>query len=109
MKKLLKPPKTHPPNQRLAKHLRKHRGQLFAFLRHPGIDATNYRAEQAIRPAVVNRKVWGGNRTEAGGGSVDPDVGVVHGRELNRDVLEFVGRCSALIASNRPMLLSSSG
>jgi transposase len=28
--------------------------------------ATNYRAEQALRPAVVNRKVWGGNRTEAG-------------------------------------------
>jgi len=22
-----------------------------------------WRAEQAIRPAVVNRKVWGGNRT----------------------------------------------
>ena len=24
------------------------------------------RAEQAIRPAVVNRKVWGGSRTQAG-------------------------------------------
>jgi hypothetical protein len=29
-------------------------------------DGTNYHAEQAIRPAVVNRKVWGGNRTLAG-------------------------------------------
>lgn len=28
--------------------------------------ATNWRAEQAIRPAVVNRKVWGGNRTWRG-------------------------------------------
>ena len=28
--------------------------------------ATNYLGEQAIRPAVVNRKVWGGNRTAAG-------------------------------------------
>ncbi|OYP36603.1 hypothetical protein CGZ80_08215, partial [Rhodopirellula sp. MGV] len=27
---------------------------------------TNWRGEQAIRPAVVNRKVWGGNRSEAG-------------------------------------------
>jgi transposase len=27
---------------------------------------TNYRAEQALRPAVVNRKVWGGNRTWIG-------------------------------------------
>jgi transposase len=28
--------------------------------------ATNYRGEQSIRPAVVNRKVWGGNRTWLG-------------------------------------------
>ena len=28
--------------------------------------ATNHLGEQAIRPAVVNRKVWGGNRTPAG-------------------------------------------
>jgi transposase len=27
---------------------------------------SNYRGEQAIRPAVVNRKVWGGNRTWLG-------------------------------------------
>lgn len=27
------------------------------------MDATNWRGEQAIRPAVVNRKTWGGNRT----------------------------------------------
>jgi transposase len=38
----------------------------FWFLIDPTIDATNWRAEQAIRPAVVNRKVWGGNRTWRG-------------------------------------------
>ena len=32
----------------------------------PTSDATNWRAEQATRPAVVNRKVWGGNRTWRG-------------------------------------------
>ena len=31
----------------------------------PTLDATNWRAEQALRPAVVNRKVSGGNRTPA--------------------------------------------
>ena len=36
---------------------------LFTFLRLPGVPATNWMAEQALRPAVVNRKVWGGNRT----------------------------------------------
>lgn len=39
---------------------------MFTFLYCPGLDATNYRAEQAIRPMVVARKVWGGNRTERG-------------------------------------------
>ena len=33
---------------------------------NPDTPATNWKAEQAIRPAVVNRKVWGGNRTDAG-------------------------------------------
>jgi len=36
---------------------------LFTYLKCPGLEATNYRAEQAIRPAAVMRKVWGGNRT----------------------------------------------
>lgn len=54
------------PNRRLAKHLAKHSIQWFWFLIAPGTDATNYRAEQALRPAVVNRKVWGGNRTWIG-------------------------------------------
>jgi transposase len=53
-------------NRRLAKHLRAHALSWFWFLIDPAIDATNYRAEQALRPAVVNRKVWGGNRTWAG-------------------------------------------
>lgn len=39
---------------------------MFLFLRAPSIDATNWRAEQAIRPAVVTRKVCGGNRTRKG-------------------------------------------
>jgi transposase len=39
---------------------------LFGFLFDPSIDATNWRAEQALRPAVVNRKVSGGNRSERG-------------------------------------------
>jgi transposase len=50
----------------LAAHILTHAMQWFWFLIDPTIDATNYRAEQAIRPAVVNRKVWGGNRTWRG-------------------------------------------
>jgi transposase len=55
-----------PINRRLAKHLRHERPHLFTFLHCPGIDATNNTAERAIRPAVIARKTWGGNRTQAG-------------------------------------------
>lgn len=57
---------THNGNRRLANFLDNHLHEVFAYLRHPGMAATNYRGEQAIRPAVVNRKVWGGNRTWLG-------------------------------------------
>jgi transposase len=39
---------------------------IFSFLFDFTLDATNWRAEQGIRPAVVNRKVSGGNRTVHG-------------------------------------------
>jgi transposase len=66
MEKLVSRLRKNEANQRLANFLGKHVDELFTFLRYPGADATNWRGEQAIRPAVVNRKVWGGNRTEAG-------------------------------------------
>jgi transposase len=50
-------------NQRLAKHLRQQREYLFTFLHFPGLEGTHCRAERAVRPAVIARKVWGGNRT----------------------------------------------
>jgi transposase len=56
----------HDANRRLLKHLRHERPALFTFLTTDGVDATNWRGEQGVRPAVVNRKVWGGNRTDRG-------------------------------------------
>jgi len=47
-------------------HLDKHRDQLLTFLYEENLEASNWPAEQAIRPAVVNRKVSGGNRTWTG-------------------------------------------
>jgi len=58
--------KANRANERFARHLWANRSHLFTFLRQAGVDATNWRAEQALRPAVVNRKVWGGSRTWAG-------------------------------------------
>src|SRR5207249_233767 len=59
-------PRVHAANDTLARHLYGHGEQWFMFLLEPRLPATNWPAEQATRPAVVNRKVWGGNRTEAG-------------------------------------------
>jgi transposase len=56
-------PQPHEANRRLVKHLSNEADAMFSFLYDADIDATNWRGEQAIRPAVVNRKVWGGNRT----------------------------------------------
>ncbi len=64
--KLLKTRATHPPNRRLLAHLANEREHMFTFLTEPGVQATNWRAEQALRPAIVNRKSWGGNRTPKG-------------------------------------------
>jgi len=63
---LIFPPRTNAANERLAQHLWAHRDDLFTFLRQPGLDATNWRAELAIRFGVILRKVWGGSRTWVG-------------------------------------------
>jgi len=66
MDRLLSKTFRDPANRRLAKHLRHEQPWLFTFLHCPGIEATNNAAERALRPAVVARKTWGGNRTENG-------------------------------------------
>jgi len=58
--------KRTPANDRLAQHLWNHLDQLLTFLKFPGLDATNWRAELAIRFGVILRKVWGGSRTWVG-------------------------------------------
>jgi len=63
-------PGTVPDVQRFAAHLAVEFPALFTFLLDPTtIDATNWRAEQALRPAVVTRKVSGGNRSWHGAGT----------------------------------------
>jgi transposase len=107
---LLLPIKQNAANERLAEHLWNHREQLFTFLRHEGVDATNYRAEQAIRPAVVNRKVWGGNRTEAGAAAQSILMSVLAtARKIDREALDYVSQVLRSLPGRRPALLIDSG
>ena len=55
-----------PNAKRLAKRMLKHQKELTAFLRDKDLDGTNNAAEQAIRPAVVARKISGGSRSKNG-------------------------------------------
>jgi transposase len=66
LRELTKRPPANAENATFAKHLRKHAAEWFLFLVDPSIPATNHRGEQALKVPIVNRKVWGGNRTEAG-------------------------------------------
>jgi transposase len=66
MDRLLEKHYRNASNERLANHLRQQREYLFTFLHCPGLEGTNNRVERAIRPAVMARKVWGGNRTWKG-------------------------------------------
>lgn len=56
----------HDENRKFVKHLLVEKDALFTFLVDPAVDATSWRAEHAVRPTTVTRKVCGGNRTERG-------------------------------------------
>jgi transposase len=67
---LERPVRAARPIQLLQQHLIAEFAGLFSFLWDSTLDATNWRAEQALRPAVVTRKMCGGgNRTRRGADS----------------------------------------
>lgn len=80
-------------NLKLAKHLAHHRGEFFPFLRRPSLEGTSWPADQAIRPAVANRKVFGGNRDPSGARAQEILASIV-GTCLKRGVeaFEYLGR-----------------
>ena len=89
-----------PANRRLRNHIVRERDAVFTFLYCPGLEATNWRAEQAIRPMVVTRKVWGGNRTAAGAHAQSILLSLLQTcRQHQRPVLPVLER---LLCSPRP-------
>jgi len=88
-------------NARFAKHLYNHAASWFLFLVDPTIPATNHRAEQALKTPIVNRKVWGGNRTDAGGDAQAVTSSVLqtcHNRAI--DVFTFISNAFRGIVGN---------
>jgi transposase len=89
--RLLRRPRRVAEHARFARHLGRHFEQWFTFLFSPVVEATNWMAEQAIRPAVVNRKVWGGNRTAAGAKAQGVLMSVMETvRQGSRSVMDYI-------------------
>jgi transposase len=86
LEELARPAREVPAYETLSEHLWKHLAEWFTFLDHPEVEPTNWEGEQAIRPAVVNRKVWGGNRSWAG----------AHAQEVLMSVLQTCKRIGLL-------------
>lgn len=95
--RLLDVPALEDDTLRFAAHLVRERHELFVFLDYPDVPATNHRAEQAIRPAVVNRKMNGGNRTWRGAN----DQAVVASllRTWQQRGRNAIDQCAALLTS----------
>jgi transposase len=52
--------------ERFVTDLLAQRGWMFEFVVNPAVEGTNNRAERALRPMVVSRKIFGGNRSGRG-------------------------------------------
>lgn len=99
--RLLESRLTHEPNVRLQKHLAREREALFPFLRRGEVEATNWMGEQAMRPAVVNRKTSGGSRSGRGADAQGILTSVFRtARQQGRDP---VGLFVKLLRSPRPL------
>jgi transposase len=110
MADLLSRPRSNADNERFAGHLWDQQESLFTFLQFAGVDATNYRAEQAIRPAVANRKVWGGNRTVAGARAQSVLMSVLRtAAQRGVDALGFISATLKACLGEKPQLIPGTG
>jgi hypothetical protein len=95
-----------PDNARIAKRLRKQRAHLFTFLTRDGVEATNNRAERALRPAVIVRKTGGCNRTARGAKTHAILASLlVTAKQQGADPLEALMR--VLTGRSQPLVLQS--
>ena len=88
--------------ERFAAHLATEFSAVFLFLWDPSLDATNWRAEQAIRPGVVVRKVCGGNRTRHGADTQQVLASVV--RTTRQRDLDLPALIATMLRATNPVV-----
>jgi transposase len=101
--RVLDRPTVVPDVQRFVAHLDREWGALFGFLHAPAVDATNWRAEQAIRPAVITRKVNGGGNRTAHGAATQQVLASVLRTARQRD-LDGIDVLTTLLTAPRPIV-----
>jgi transposase len=88
--------------QNFAAHLALEFPAVFTFLLEPdAIEATNWRAEHALRPAVVTRKVCGGNRSARGAHTQEVLTSLL--RTIQQRQLDAAVILPALLRSPQPI------
>jgi transposase len=92
--------------RRFAVHLRTEFEAVFSFLFDPTLDATNWRAEHALRPAVITRKTCGGgNRTTRGAQTQQVLASIL--RTAQQRGLDTTAVIVAALQAPRPILLDA--
>jgi transposase len=71
--------------RKLAKRVLKYSPELFTFIRIPSIEPTNNRAERAIRPCVLQKKISGCHRTDEGAKNRDVLMSVIGTMKLQEE------------------------
>jgi len=88
--------------RKLARGIRQCRGDLFVFITHRDVPATNNECERALRPSVIFRKVTGGFRSQWGARTYADALSVIAtGRLHGRSALQALREALA----GRPILI----
>jgi len=90
------------PAHTLAKRLYRYEGELFTFIRMPGVVATNNLAERSIRPFVITRKISGGTRSSTGS-QIRCDLATVFHTWAARGLNPFTA-CLAALQTSLPQV-----
>lgn len=89
---------------RTCQQLLKWEAALWTFVVHPGIEPTNNAAEQALRSAVIWRRLSFGSQSEAGSQFVARMLTVISSLKLQeRDVLDFLTQACKASRFGDPM------
>lgn len=103
---LARRPSQLPDARRFAAHLTAEYDAVFSFLFDPTLDATNWRAEHALRPAVVTRKMCGGgNRTVRGAQAQQVLASIL--RTAQQRGLDSTAVLVAALRAPRPVVLDA--